>query len=96
MDSMSNKAERFVVVASFPRTEGVGAKEAAPTKAYTFPPNATISDVFQAIWPKDRSGEFFFTPPSKIELIPDETTIPAPPEKLFDWLDSTQTAEEPR
>ncbi|MBY3086042.1 hypothetical protein HFO70_18700 [Rhizobium laguerreae] len=87
MDSMSNKAGRFVVVASFPRTEGVGAKEAAPTKAYSFAPNATISDVFDAIWPKNRDGDLFFTPPSKIEIMPDEITIPEAPKRYpFDGL----------
>jgi hypothetical protein len=81
MDSMSHKASRFVVVASFPPVAGVGAKEAAPSKAYTFSPDATISEVFRAIWPDDVNAEFFFKPPSKIEIIPDETTIPSPPER---------------
>ncbi|MCS0459946.1 hypothetical protein [Rhizobium favelukesii] len=80
MDSMSHKASRFVVVASFPPAAGVGAKEAAPTKAYTFTPDTTISEVFQAIWPSDPNAEFFFTEPSKIEIVPDETAIPERPE----------------
>lgn len=86
MNRMSSKAERFVVIASFPPTQGVGAKEAAPTKAYSFAPDATISQIFQAIWPKGDYDQAFFTPPSKLELIPDETTIPEAPANPFNEL----------
>ncbi|MDQ0558285.1 hypothetical protein QO004_000058 [Rhizobium mesoamericanum] len=94
MDSMSHKASRFVVVASFPPSTGYGAKEASPSKAYTFSPDATIADVFKTIWPDDPNAEFFFTPPSKIEIIPDETTIPdAPKRDIFGTpVDATASA----
>lgn len=97
MDKMSNKAERFVVVASFPPVQGVGSKEAAPTKAYSFAPEATIAQIFQAIWPKGEYSEFLFTPPSKLEIIPDQTTIPESPDNPFnELLKATSSAETPK
>ena len=81
MKSQSHKATKFVAVAHFydsPLTaQDVGRNV---VKSVSINPDTTIAKVFSAFWPKD-GDELYVTReiPFRLELVPDEATIPEDP-----------------
>ena len=82
MKSESHKATKFVAIAhhhNHPSTEQD--VENVEVKSVSLSPTTTIAEVFAAFWPDDDEAlsQFSFRPPFRIEIVPDEATIPENP-----------------
>lgn len=85
MDKMSYKASKFIALAHYlEHADEHGNPASAYTKAFTFEPSAKIEDVFAAIWPTEQYGLIFGRTPVRIELVPDENSLPDEPGSSFD------------
>lgn len=83
MEKNSDRASGFVAVAHFrdrPNSrEDVGSLE---IKTAVFGPSATIAEIFEAFWAQETDDPIssmrrtHFQPPFRIELVPDEKSIP--------------------
>ena len=77
MDTMGHKAEKFVAVAHYhnsPSTEqDVGSNV---IKSISNNPDTTVAEVFAAFWPDDPIYLMTRKTPFRLDLVPDEATIP--------------------
>ena len=81
----SDQASAFIAIATY--VQG-GENIESRKEVFAFSPNATIAEVFGAIWPKSQAEKIFFNPPSKIEILPDTNSVPSEERGgFFDELD---------
>ena len=80
MNSQSHKAAKFVAIAHFhnrPSTEqDVGSNV---VKSISINPDTTVAEIFAAFWPDDGAISPLTQKPFRLELVPDEATIPEDP-----------------
>ena len=80
MDRMSHKASKFVAVAHFVEpADHVGNPANSYVMSFAFEPSATIEEVFAAIWPKDVLLTPTYRLPVRIEIMPDQNSVPVEP-----------------
>ncbi|MFC3164026.1 hypothetical protein [Ciceribacter thiooxidans] len=84
MDRMSHKAAKFVAVAHyFEPADNVGNPANSYMKSFAFEPSATIEEIFAAIWPTDEFVSLISRPPVRIEIMPDQNSVPPEPRSLL-------------